>query len=517
MGGNVSKLKSVVPYALLVVAGLLIVGTLNTGQDWGGDFSSYIMQAESLVEGSPTDFVEVNQFAIEHSTRHIAPVAYPWGYPAMLAPVYATFGQDMLALKSVGAVCYLLFLVVLLTGFRKRHPSVWLWGLVGLFALNPTMLVYLNRILSDVPFLLFSTVCVLFIGRFAIERRRFISPGLDAVLLGVLIALACMVRNNGVVLIATLFVTQAVVHLSQFRQRRACEAHTSSTTEGKDSPEASTHHSMWISALPYISFFLVIVMFRLLLPSGESEQLDVLSKISLGTMWYHLFYYGNMPTEFYDGVPMPHLVYLVSLPLAVVGVIKRRRSDHHMAFYILLTFSLYVVYPPLAGFRFMFPIMPFYISFVLSGLQVMQGCVTGDRPTVRRVLCILPVVFVLVCFLALSVSNARENLNRNRATLEGPFAELSSDMFSFIKQETEPDSVVVFYKPRVFRMMTGRSSFMADNTDPFLGGDYLVLYLRKDSDQITLKDVGRLVEQGASELMYENQDFKVYRLIELRQ
>ena len=92
-----NTLKSFVPYALLASACLLAIGTLNNGQDWGGDFSSYIMQAESLAEGSPKAFIETNQFSMEHSSRHIAPVAYPWGYPAMLAPVYAVAGQDMLA------------------------------------------------------------------------------------------------------------------------------------------------------------------------------------------------------------------------------------------------------------------------------------------------------------------------------------------------------------------------------------------------------------------------------------
>ncbi len=512
-----NKLKSVVPHALIAAAGLLIVCTLNTGHDWGGDFSSYIMQAESLVEGSPKQFVEANQFTIEHSTRHIGPVAYPWGYPAMLAPVYAGYGQNMLALKSVGAVCFLLFLAVLWAGFRKRHPGVWLWCLVGLFALNPTLLVYLNRIQSDVPFLLFSTLCVVLIGQFVIERRRFISPGLDGILLGVLIAVACTIRNNGVVLIATLVVTQAVVFVSQFKPRRVCNDLASSPAKGLDPTETPTRHSLWVSALPYVSFFVVILASRVLLPSGESEQLDVLKDISLGTLWYHLFYYGNMPAEFYAGVPLPYLVYLASLPLVIVGVFRRRRSDHHMAVFVVLTFGLYMVYPPLAGFRFLFPIMPFYISFMLSGLEALQGGAAGGRSVLRRVLCILPVAIILVCFAVLSISNARDNLNRSRATLEGPYTESSSALFSFIKQETEPDSTLVFFKPRVLRMNTGRRSFTTLDLDPLRRGDYLVMYLRDTNKQLSLEDADRLAEQGNSELIFTNNDFRVYRLTGLRE
>lgn len=501
----------------MVAAGLLILCTLNTGHDWGGDFSSYIMQAESLVGGSPTKFVETNQFTIEHSTRHIGPVAYPWGYSAMLVPVYAGFGQNMLALKSVGVVCFLIFLVVLWVGFRKRHSGVWLWCLIGLFALNPTLLVYLNRIQSDIPFLLFSTLCVVLIGKFAVERRRFISPGFDGILLGVLIAAACMIRNNGVVLMATLVVTQAVVFLSQFKPRRVCNDLASSPAKGLDPTEPSTRHSLWVSALPYASFFVVILASRVLLPSGESEQLDILKDISLGTMWYHLFYYGNMPADFYGGVPLPYLVYLASLPLVIVGVFRRRRSDHHMAVFVVLTFILYVVYPPLAGFRFLFPMMPFYISFMLTGLETLHGGAAGGRSALRRGLCILPVAIILVCFAVLSISNARDNLNRGRATLEGPHTQSSSAMFSFIKQETEPDSTLIFFKPRVLRMITGRRSFTAHSVDQFRHGDYLVMYLRDKSKQISFEDADRLVEQGNSELIFTNNDFRVYRLTGLRE
>jgi hypothetical protein len=517
MGEDVSKLKSVIPYVLLVATGLLIVCTVNTGQDWGGDFSSYIMQAESLVEGSPNKFVEANQFSIERSTHHIAPVAYPWGYPAMLAPVYAGYGQNILALKSVGAVCFLLFLLVLLAGFRKRHSGVWRWCLVGLFALNPTLLVYLNRILSDIPFLLFSTLCVVLIGKFAVERRRFITPGIDGILLGVLIATACTIRSNGVVLMATLVVTQAVVFLTQFRRRRVSDDFMSPPAKDLNSTESSIRHSLWVSALPYVSFFVVTLTCRVLLPSGESGQLEVLKDISLGTLWYNLFYYGNMPADFYGGVPLPYLVYLASLPLVIVGVFRRRRSDHHMAVFIVLTFSLYVVYPPLAGFRFLFPIMPFYISFMLSGLEAMQGGSSGGRFALRRVLCILPIAFIIICFSVLSISNARENLNRNRATLEGPYTDSSSDMFEFIKQETEPDSTLVFFKPRVLRMMTGRRSFTTLNAEQIWHGDYLVMYLRDEGKPISLEDAAHFEAQGASERIFMNDDFSVYRLIGLRE
>jgi len=508
----VSRLKTGLPYVLLIgAAGLLIIGTLNTGHDWGGDFSSYIMQAKSLVEGSPLEFVEANQFTIEHSERHIAPVAYPWGYPAMLAPVYAEYGQDLLALKSVGAVCYLLFLTLLAVIMRKQHKGVWLVCLIGLFALNPTLLAESNRLNSDVPFMLFSTLCVVLIGKFVVERRRFISPSFDGILLGFLIALTCMIRTNGVMLMATLAATHAVVLVPMIRRRPVAVDHTSAPKEDLNPKGSSIAQYLWINALPYASFLIITLLYRALLPSGESTQLIVMKDVSLGGMWYHVHYYSNMLAEFYDVAPLPYLVYLASLPLVIVGVIQRFRNDHPMVVYVVLTFSLYVVYPPLAGFRFLLPILPFYISFMLSGLEALQGGTVGKRPTLRSVLCLLPLAFILVCFAVLSTSNARDNLNRNRATLQGPFAESSSAMFSFIKQETDPDSTLAFYKPRVMRMMTGRKAYLADEAEGLGLADYLIVSFEKER-QFSPEAAERLVEQGLADRVFANTGFRVYRM-----
>lgn len=505
------KIKKDLPSILLVgVASLLILGTLNTGHDWGGDFSSYIMQAQSLVDGSPLEFTRANRFTIENTERLIGPVAYPWGYPAMLAPVYAGFGQSMFALKSIGAVCYLLFLVLLALAFKNKHSGVWLPCLVGLFALNPLLLWYTNRITSDVPFLLVSTLCVVLIGRIIVEKRWFITPGWDGILLGLLIAAAYLIRSNGVVLLATLGISQAIVWAPQIRRCRTDTRQPSDVTKRLSIQERLAPLGLWGNVSPYVSFFAVMIACWAVLPADGSAHMDAFSGASLGKTWYHLSYYGIMPSEFYKGVPLPKLIYLASLPLMIVGVIRRYRSDHHMVIYVLLTFGLYLVWPATQTIRYLFPILPFYISFMLSGLEALQGT-AGRRMAVKRTLCIAPIAFVLVCFAVQSTVNAHENLNLNRATLQGPFNETSSDLFSFINQETPPDSTLVFFKPRVMRMITGRKAYAT--TDPKNLGlaDYLIVKFHEQR-QFPPEAAERLSEQGLAEQVFDNADFRVYRI-----
>ena len=178
------RLQNALFAVLLAVAGLLAWGGLTNGHDWGDDFSAYIMQARSLTEGNPLDFIEKNRVTVQQSSYPMGPVLYPWGFPALLVPIYAVLGLNMLALKSVGVAGFLLFLLVLWVAFRKYHSGWWRVVLICLFALNPEMLGFTNQILSDIPFLLFSTLGVMLIGRVVVERRRLISPLIELWLIG---------------------------------------------------------------------------------------------------------------------------------------------------------------------------------------------------------------------------------------------------------------------------------------------------------------------------------------------
>ena len=86
--------------SFIVLSTLVIcLCTLNYGHSWGGDFSAYIMQAKSINQFSSNEFIKKNRITIEQSSTRIGPVAYPWGFPIMLAPIYATFGLHLFALK----------------------------------------------------------------------------------------------------------------------------------------------------------------------------------------------------------------------------------------------------------------------------------------------------------------------------------------------------------------------------------------------------------------------------------
>src|SRR5512133_3285441 len=105
---------------IALISSALSFFMLTRGHLWWDDFASYVMQAKSILSWSMGDFVRHNAFTVENSSYPPGPVAYPWGFPLLLAPVYAIFGLNPLALKLVGIFFYAVFLVVFYFLARTR-------------------------------------------------------------------------------------------------------------------------------------------------------------------------------------------------------------------------------------------------------------------------------------------------------------------------------------------------------------------------------------------------------------
>ena len=77
---------------LLLVAGWHVL-TLEAGGTWYGDSYQLLLHAENLLEGRP--YADTGY--VQNPERYPAPVAYPPGYPALLAPLVLLFGVSPVA------------------------------------------------------------------------------------------------------------------------------------------------------------------------------------------------------------------------------------------------------------------------------------------------------------------------------------------------------------------------------------------------------------------------------------
>jgi hypothetical protein len=502
---------------IVFLSGFLAWMSLIPGHDWGGDFAAYILQAQDLVNGRPQRFVADNSFTVTMSTQPVGPLAYPWGFPVMLAGCMVFFGVNLLAFKGLILLLYLLFLLVLWSGLRPRHT---VWGhvlLVSLFAFNPYLIAFMNHILSDLPFLLVSTLSVLWIGKISREKKYLIAPAADHILLGLAIAVSFFVRTNGVILLMVL----GVVHFTEMITWLCSAGHSWLGRNGSVWRQVVQrlwmHHSeILIKLSPYLVFAFTVFLSQAFLPDGGSYDLfEEFQTLSPGFFLVHFLYYLQLPSEFFaiSQFELSRILFLFTVPLAVIGMVKRSSLDAHLLVYCGLTFGLYLVWPALQGLRFLFPVLPFYLSFVISGLESMAALQLKIRFQVHRLFIgTLCLALVSAFFITTVQAGVRlQRMPREVILRDTPYSQASQDVFSLIQKTTAPDEVIVFFRPRVMRLLTSRPSLYIDQKRFLHRGDYLCVNVNR----YTLFSQDRLNDflgQGLIKLVYENAAFKLFQI-----
>ncbi len=508
---------------IIFIAGLLMFSNLANGVIWywGGDFSQYIMQAKSILDGSTQNFVEANRIAIELTSVNLAPVAYPWGFPLLLAPVYALWGLNLVALKVVCIISYLLFLVVLWFGFRKVHPTPWFLYLMSIFTLNPFLISFSDNILSDLPFLLLSTLSILLIQTIVVQNKHIISNFWSYFLIGFVITSAFLVRTAGILLLVTLGISQVVSYIQK-------QLHSGEAILKYDRPKLSLKiiafykrisiKFLLLHLTPYVIFFFSITLWLRIFPDNGTSYASEIIYVSIDSLVSNFHYYARLPRDFFIGIPYPYykVVYKITIPLAIAGAAWRYKLYYPAIIYIILSFILYIIYPYKGNLRFLIPILPFYISFVLFGLEGLCNRMIVLKEQIRKPLCYLPVVLVIL-FFGFNVygqNNAYVNLKKIKND-EGVLGPTAQEMYAFISNNTKSTDTIIYWYPRVMRLITGRQSGSVHKIDQLIRGDYLVFYSKvsqPNDRQVPQSQLESLITKGDARLVFENHNYKVYQL-----
>jgi hypothetical protein len=509
---------NILVFALLIGSSFLLFWAgIDNDHDWGDDFAGYIMQAQSLVQGTSSAFVAANRITMEQSSYFIGPIAYPWGFPVLLAPIYGLFGVNMLAFKSLNIVCYLFFLALLWFAWPRCHSDIGRFVFVSLFAWNPYFQEFMNQVLSDVPFLLFSTFSVILTCRVAVERRWLISKLWDRVLLGLVIAASCFIRANGFLLVVTLMLTLFISAMQNILPTQGMPSvKLAQLTKFLLHVPRTQSSKRWMLVLSCVSLFLAVLVWQVLWSNEYFSilLLSYLKPLTMSLLLERIHYNIELPANFFTGVPHQALVYGATIPFAIAGMFQRRGSDYPMILYAGLTVLLYVLMSPTSqGLRYLFPILPLYVHFVLVGIERIV-VVNNPKPVVPRTLVrLVPAFLVLFFFVRTSTVNAIMNHTPERPKPAGPYLPTAQQVFSFISQSTEHESLIVFFKPRAMKLFADRQSILIKEASQLKRGDYLCVYLRKDADdQVKSDDIARLLKEGQLSLVYQNVDFRIYRI-----
>jgi hypothetical protein len=474
---------------LVIVILSMILGSsiLTRGHEWGDDFASYVMQAESILNGKAQEFVEHNAFTISESSSQIGPVAYPWGYPLLLAPMYAIKGNSPLVLKLPGLFFFAGFLICLYLLVRNRFTQSESLILVSLFAFNPLLIDFLDQILSDIPFLFFSTFALALITN---ENKR---TRLNLVLLGGVFAFAFFIRTTGILLLVS-FLTVEAYKLWIHRTDREVFANRLGNV-----------------FIVFATFGLLWGMYALLFPGGGESYFAQYQAFRIETVPGFISGYFQVFSLFFGETILWKYLYYALFLFFLIGLWVRRKEEPVLIIFFALWMILLITWPFWQGPRFIFPLLPVFIYFIFQGMK------TGIDKLPERYHQIGHTIFygfwlLLVGIFLFSSSIRAFNNVRNGRNINGPFDPVSREVYSYLTEETPSDSVVVFFKPRAMRLMTDRDTLMIDQCDGMLKGDYIVLSKKvEENNQVPPEKIDSC--NLPLENVFENRRFIVYEIL----
>ena len=482
-------------FAVFVV--VLCVGKISSGHNWGGDFALYISQAKSIVNGSMQEIVANNQIIMDSTDNGkviYGPYAYPWGFPLLLAPVYKAFGFDLNAFKIFCIVSYALFVAVFYVFFAGRFPRIYSVIATLLFALNPTIITYAaDSIGSDLPFLLFSFMAMITIGALLQDSRidmRFL-----AICGGFLMAFACMLRTNGLVIPIALFITHCMILLN-FKVKWL----------------DSAKYKIKEQILPYAVFIICYIAQYLYFPKQEANlPLEhAKNNTSISSILENIaFYKDDIGLFFSQNHNVGCGIFAMCSVVIILGVIKGIKKAENI-FYLLCAcgfIALLLLYPDTGGFRYVFSILPLLVYFGMQGVCNLFGVLVWFKSVILAIMCFVLSMFVYV--------NATSTFSINMATItyekyiDGrAYNDYALEAWEYIRQNTPDDAVILFFKPRVLYLQTQRLGFASDDLKRLKDADFMLWHSNAYNAPIDASEFKR-----QTKLVFENADFKLYKII----
>ena len=455
-----NKLLSIIILVSLVIGAC----TLKRGHQWGDDFAWYILQAKSILNGTTDEFMEQSAFTNYQSTTHLGPLAYPWGYPLILVPVYAVKGISPLALKLPALFFFAGFLVCLYFLMKERLTQVESLLVVSLFAFNPLLIQFLDQILSDIPFLFFSTLALFLMIK---DGKRSV---LQYVLIGASIFFTTFLRVTGILLLGCFLIVEFFRLLNNRKDRTT----VTGIIQG--------------SFVVCFVFVLLWITNILLFPSGGESYFSQYSGLIETAKAFAVAYFNIFSQFFGDATGWKYLYYFV-LIFFLLGAWERRKQETIFLLFFVLWMMVHITYPYWQGPRYIFPLLPLFIYFAFQGMKaVIKWLPEGYRLIGQRTFYGFWLLITGI-FLITSSTSAYNNLQNNRE-INGPFDPYSTEVYNYIKEETPSNSVVVFFKPRVMLMMTDHLTIMSTECERMFKGDYLVLSRKVgENQQITPENI----------------------------
>ena len=439
-------------YQWILVLLVAVVGgglCMDLGHEWGDDFALYLDQARCWVNGGMVDLYATNKVCMDESDGLVGPYLYPQGFPLFLSffiRLFSLIGIPglwmIMALKWANYIVFLLVLVVYLRLLNVLFEGRWghIFLAFVLIAWHPKFWEAADRITSD---LWFTGLVILFFYALLVPFKGWFSRALT---LSLLVLVATATRSNGVFLLAAWVVFEWLA----WRKEGLKDVSVVSIVMGTTA-----------------------ALFALYADAGNgSNHWQLLKDIEFKTIWTNLGTYITMAgsAPFWHvatalklfAQPLLWLGVLLVWVLVFIGAVKGGRMSWVMVVFVGLNFVLYVVWPSVQGMRFLFPLLPFIMVFLVRGLaHAWQAVILPQFDKVKflpqriksaQFWVIAGAGFMLLQGAMTSVFYL--GLDTNLA-----YSKEMMGVYGFVEQQVQTTKRVSFHKPRLMRYATGVEAF----------------------------------------------------------
>ncbi len=470
---------------LFILIILLGIFTQIPGQSWSDDFALYVIHANNIAQGIPYSHTS---YIYNPDAYTYSPASYPPGFPVLLAPFVAVWGIDLQVLQFVVLGSFIVALLFMYLWLRIRINPVAAIMCVAFIGFSTGIWVLRDYIIADFP-----ALAVLLATVYYFEKQIHFNH-IKIVLIGALLLfLNYMFRPVD-------FILFPAVLIYAFRFKKI-----------------NFKYGLLLSFIT----ILPIITQRMLVPI-DSNYLEMVaggySGIPVVQSLKDIFYrvYENCGSLVYllntgDDVSFSNVWMILSFLISGIGIlflgygILRKRKLHIYEIFSILYLVVVFTFPGFQILRYILPVVPLYLYYVVEGIsaikmqQLRKGLVAG-------LWVLLAVIFIR--FYVSKTSSYHQNRTDDAMAL---------DLFDFIQEQIPSTDLIMCQRARSIALFTEKMAI------PYPDGHdvedikqnveiYEIQYLIQHNADYN-RGISTYIENEINtlELIYQNNDFKVYR------
>jgi len=377
-------------------ASILFVGTLlafavvfDEDLDMNGDNTNYYMLGKALCLGKGYTNIDL--------VTEVPATNFPPGYPALVAVVMTLFSGEFVTVKTANGVFFAIAILLLFYLFHRLSGNAHLAFVASVAtALNGHLLRYSTIMMSEIPFLLFTTAALVFFLHTRSSAFIDLPKNPHLYLFLFCLVFSCYIRTAGLSLLAGVLLVLLLRRDWRY-SLLVCGVFVLAMLPW-------SLRARRLGGDPYLSQFILVNPYRPEL--GQVGLGDLATRVATNACRYVSHEIPNgclsfLPLDYTNLASVAPLEYLLGAVLALVmgfGICAIRHHRDLIAGYLSGTFTILLCWPDAwVGTRFLVPAIPLLTFCFFNGLWTML-CLVSERLIPRlqlRPLFLLPLVLPL--------------------------------------------------------------------------------------------------------------------------